>query len=658
MADPSPSPSDTELDQEEIGRRSRETWPAWTPSPSPFAAPAAPWRINWSLPPAEAAAAPESPASPPLDRWWQAQTAPEPMPPTGSAAPAIEERPPGPGQPGAAGPPTDLQRYPPGGANVGRVMVNDATGERFRSDGTQWVPIPAAGVPTPTATPILEDRATRAGVPAVPTAVAPTVAQGAVNALAPGGVPVVQRAGQYFAQFDRLSDALAANEKAREIALETKRKEQAATLDRAKAAMEDHDAYLKAIGEKPLAPPTLKTTPAAPDVKIRPWLDPEGKDALSVIVQSLGMLAVGTMGISQKAPLTAMKYFREAAENWRRDEVDAANSKLKQFEMTMTGIKNDNEVALKQYEIADKERTFNVEAKKALVLSKLQEAGLGDKQLALASQPYDDARKSIEDQLGAAKAGLDGLDKYFKIAAATQKSLTALPKTPDGAMVNLADIKTRLADPATTPDQRTELLRQQTINTDFLNQHVKLKQETDANSNLIRSAGVGLTKAQDAVTQIDGAANRLNELYDAYKILNDAAGPLAASRTKLDEFAALVRRNVKAYPPKVQAAMRVVESFTNPTVVGVDRAFFGDKGGSRAKEAYTLLTDRFVPWNEARGMFEFLGRVLTEERSRQQHWADTHNAVLKGATTGGVPSTPSAPAAAPTETPAPAEEGE
>ena len=376
-------------------------------------------------------------------------------------APGVGERAPGPGaratavaEPPAevAGPPAPLSGPPDAwgvaaASEPGKEALNATTGERWFSDGTQWsrvgrqtastgepgeagapyLPAPQEFAAAPSPAPAVPPGPLGPGLPAPkgfleepvggwdPTATAPNagLARGAYAALTgsppAAGSVLMDEAGRSLENMKREQDVQKIVVAAKDAATEQARAKQAAAIEKVKAASADYVAYLE--NTKQPVPPELQKSPPKPDVKIRPWLDPEGKDAISVIVQTLGMMAVGAAGLTLKAPMTAMTYFREAAEAWRRDEVDQANSKLKQFEMTMTGIKNDNELALKQYEIADKQYAHNIDAKKAMVAGQLDQLNLSEKAVELISKPYEEALAASKTQFDQSAKILDEVAK-------------------------------------------------------------------------------------------------------------------------------------------------------------------------------------------------------------------------------------------------------
>jgi hypothetical protein len=626
MADP--TPAETDLDQEEIGRRSRETWPAWTASPSPFAAPAAPWRINWSLPPAEAAAAPATaPPAPPV-----APPDPTKAPPQFWGPGTIAgSKPPPPGSDLWLRPWRSAEATPPTGVQTA------STGE----PGEAGVLAPSP----PTAAPILEDRATRAGI-------APAVAQAAVNAVTTPAAPTATappKPGVAFdvvgpeatrARFDRMEAAQAEQErlfKERETLLKPLRDQRAATEAGMKAALDEWQKGLQAA--RPTPPEVgkeLTRIPAPPDVKIRPWLDPEGKDALSVIVQSLGMLAVAATGISQKAPLTAMKYFREAAENWRRDEVDAASSKFKQFEMAVMQIKDNNELALKQYELADQQYGHNLAAKQAMVTVALDRLNLQDHAVEAAAKPFDEAMAMTKDRLKAVLEIQAEANKYTSAEAALQKNKAALPTTKIGLAGVVAGAEQALQDPTLTPEQRLDITRRRDLAQQTLGD-VRKADVADAQAkNLNITQNRIVAKEFEDATKLNASAEfvkgRVTDILDDYMTVQKWGG-LAQNQNWFNRYVAAGKRATAVnMPPEVSAAIARIEQFWPQVNVSEARLFLDDKG-IRTKEAFGPLAGGLRPYPDAVGIIKGWLSMIADVQARARATIRTRGALMGSAPT-------------------------
>src|SRR5262245_3622800 len=238
--------------------------------------------------------------------------------------------------------------------------------------------------------------------------------------------------------------------------------DEAIRQDRAKGDIfrkmqEDLAEYRKGMREARPPLPELKDAPAVPDLKIRPWLDPEGKDALTVIGKTLGMLATGISGVVLNAPQTALRQFREAAEAWRRDEVDTANSRFQQFKATVSQIELNNTNALRRYELADQRYGANIQAKHAAVLADLEEFKLQD-QLAISAQlPYQLAQEAIDKSIGDSKTILDATDKFLGVAKNYQDAKARKTYKTKGEALGASVELERQLNEATDPAEQTRL---------------------------------------------------------------------------------------------------------------------------------------------------------------------------------------------------------
>jgi hypothetical protein len=377
-------------------------------------------------------------------------------------------------------------------------------------------------------------------------------------------------------------------------------------------------------------PPELQKTPKAPDVTIRPWLDPEGKNAISVIAQTLGMLAVGAAGAYNKTPLTAMQYFREAAEAWRRDEVDTANSKLKQFEMAVTSIKNDNDVALKQYELADKQYAHNLDAKKAMMVVKMDGLNLNEKALDLMNKPYEEARQASKAQFEMSSKILDELTKYRKVDATLGKNRGNLPKNEIGARAIMAHTRAELAKLAPEDtEQRTLLEREYTQAKEVVDGIHAAKAQDNVQNLANANANKQIGESQKALMLGDAAAGQLNRLAQFYAVLEEYHA-LPSDQTSAQAWLATFRKNLAAQPLPVQAAWQGVEQFFAPTVIGMERTFFDDKG-TRSKEAFGNLKKTIMSYPAAMQVIDSLKGTIEDHVEIHKRRIEEQEAFLQTA---------------------------
>ena len=459
-------------------------------------------------------------------------------------------------------------------------------------------------------------------------------APGAVAALTSGGPPPPPAAAPAAATTGDIAgpEAVAARfkqvqalnaeqiqlERDRQAALEPARKAREQYLANTRRELAEYQEGLKAARPPQ---PKLEKMPAVPDMKIRPWLDPEGKNAISVIAQTLGMLAVGAAGAYYKAPLTAMKYFREAAENWRRDEVDAAASKFKQFQATVETIKNDNDVELKQYELADKAYAHNIEAKKAMVAAQLDNLGLQDQAIKALEQPYDERVKAVQVQakniLDIQKASTD----YLEVVAKLNKGAAKLPATELGLGGFIAEGRRRLADPAdpvaTDPVARKTLEGQVQSAQDSLKDYRQNKiagaEEKAQNAATIT---IGRTRLQEGLKlsrQADYLERQLEKLALDYKTAATVPGALPASNTLVDQWWSQIQTHVTRFPPEVQGALQSIKTFKNEMQVPIARTFLDDRGVQSIK-AFGDLQNSVMPLPAAIALIRRWNSMIKDAR--------------------------------------------
>jgi hypothetical protein len=178
-----------------------------------------------------------------------------------------------------------------------------------------------------------------------------------------------------------------------------------------------------------------------------------------MIAKNLEMLMMGIGGIALKTPLTALKDFRETAEAWRRDEVDVASSRMNDFKLKVEQIRGNNELALQHMELIDKQYRGNVEAKKAALLSHLDDLKMDEHLYTAMQLPWAEAQQAFKQQFDSAKTILDSVDKLTE----TQVKLAALkgedaPKNINEVIGKIAANKELLQDEK-DPEKRLKLTR-------------------------------------------------------------------------------------------------------------------------------------------------------------------------------------------------------
>ena len=345
--------------------------------------------------------------------------------------------------------------------------------------------------------------------------------------------------------------------------------------------------YRAAYNETRPEQPKLEKPPATPDVKIRPWLDPEGKDAISVITQTLGMMAVAGAGLALKAPLTAMQYFREAAESWRRDEVDQANSKFKKFEMEVTRQKGNNEVALKQYELADKAYAHNVDAKKAAVLTALDELKLHDEGLVATMLPYDKAVEATKENFKNLSTIETHVEKLWTIQSKLKDANAVVNKGPFAAEGEKQALIDQIANEP-DPEKKAQMQRRVAV----LDNQLKNSQARDLKR--IEAAAL-VTVARTNIPKIDAQLGALDRFMgdvvrfdDAVRVLAKA-GVLPSTPTPISRWAASFRNLFPSQwkDPNVQGALTIVQTLGPDLTVSYARTIENNIG-VRHREAFNL----------------------------------------------------------------------
>jgi len=381
--------------------------------------------------------------------------------------------------------------------------------------------------------------------------------------------------------------------------------------------------------------PELQRVPKAPDMTIRPWLDPEGKNAIVYIAEALGMLAVGVAGVVYRAPLTATKYFRETAEAWRRDQVDAASSKLKQFETEVIRIKSDNDVALKQYEIADKEYAHNVEAKHAMVLSKLNDLKLHDEALQAAISPYEEGLKATKDRITTTSSILTHLEKLAGIQAKLGKAGSDIPTSLFKLSGELVGQQQKLAQ-TTDPAERADIQRRIDALTAHEQHFLKVQNQMVSDRQLATQEAKEYGQWNLRLGQVPFYMAGLAQLKRDYMTLQ-SKGLLNEGRTWVEETLGGLKRALPAnWDWEAKAAAQGIAQFWPDIVIGTARTFWNDIG-VRTKDAFGPLHGNNLDFNSAMGYINRAADRLKDFHGTAQRNVQRLGTRLRGAEAGGAP---------------------
>lgn len=498
------------------------------------------------------------------------------------------------------------QRYPVGTPHVDLGPLNYPALERRRIEDLGEAVTPP---PLPAGVPVAEFvRSVDWGAPpATPPATSTPGREGGTALPAPTDVPpptagaqvptdVLQRGMMALLSPEMMTSRLQEMEEAggqvqrsyaEEQAMLAKRLTERHTLET--AAIEAMNEFRAGYREARPEAPKLTPSPAAPDVKIRPWLDPEGKNALTVIAQSLGALVTGLGGIVLNAPRTAMAQLRQAAEDWRRDELDAAASNWKQFQVSMEKIQADNAQALQAYELADKRYGANIQAKQAAVLSNLQALGLHDNTTLAASAPYQVGREATEKALATTQAITKGILEYGTVMAKWQKAKADLPPTEfraAGELQRLSEVLPSVTDPA----ERANVEARMRILADTIKDYRQGKMALAREYAGVGMARVQLPKMQDRLDMVARLTDRVEALDEAYRTL-DRKGLLRGSPSPLSGWIAKARQFMPGqWDEDAAQAFGVIENFFSQVNVTEARTIL-DEVGTRFKAAYGKFSD-------------------------------------------------------------------
>jgi hypothetical protein len=427
------------------------------------------------------------------------------------------------------------------------------------------------------------------------------------------------------------SDELAQQYREQAEAFRSQLGEREQLVESVKTRMRDFREGLEAARPKA---PTLQGIPTPPDLKVRPWLDPEGKNALSVIAQTLGMLATGISGMVVGAPKTALSQFKEAADLWRRDELDAANSKWNEFQATVEQIRNNNHTALEIFDSQSREYGANQLAARAGVLSALDELGLHDQKMVVANQTFELAHRAVQEQLTAAETMLREGTRFDAIVA-RQKGAAAmgsgLPTSVDKARGESVALRW-YAKTEPDPEAKAQMLDRAGMLDQWVKdtQHDKLDYARTLTG--VQNAGRGLAQIEKQLPALDQFATNWNLLHDAIETAH-RKGMLPDSHGPLETWSARARQAFTD-DPEAQGALRTIEQLLPEQIGSYDRNVSGVIGTSRVaaqfnfpKEPTILTYGEFMGKDGRGGVMGYMATGAREAKSRLEIRRESYKAI-------------------------------
>lgn len=400
------------------------------------------------------------------------------------------------------------------------------------------------------------------------------------------------------------------------IALATTRNEMRKDFE--KAQEDALKAYHEALGEKRPQIPDLRKPPEVPDVKIRPWLDPEGKDALSMIAQTLGMLATGIGGLVIGAPKTAMKLFRDAAEDWRQGEVDRAASNWKAFEGEMVRMKAENEQALQVYEMKDKEYGANQLAKRAAVIVEFERQKNFDAATAAAMVPMELAIQGHHQALEGISKIMDAQAKWGKVVTDYELKKTEIPASI-GGKVGKYQATLKLLESEQDPAERTSLQRRAEVLKDAIAQEQKLLMDRYEALGGISVAKEQIPKLQQSLGQLDGFladTTRFAQALDRFS----KAGMLPSTPTPFSQWGTWFTRmfSAKMKDPQVQEDYQTILTHV-PMLMGTYERTIENLIGMRHRDFFAIPHDpSLVTTAQLRSMIKMFKSGADRARDRYE----------------------------------------
>lgn len=355
--------------------------------------------------------------------------------------------------------------------------------------------------------------------------------------------------------------------------------------------------------------PALQKPPKMGDVQVRPWLDPEGKSVLSVIAQTLGMLATGISGLVVGAPKTALRQFREAADAWRQDETDRAQSNWQKFQGTMATIEAENRQALTVYELKDREYGSNVLAKRAAVIATLDSLKLHDASMQAALLPFDLAIQGHQQQLDATVKIIAGANQYAAIMERYARHSQGIPTSFWTAFGELSGIQESLKiekDPA----RRAQLQTRANVLESAIKGYQQKRVEYAQAQGGIGIAKTQLPKIQGRIDMVSRMVDRVEALDDAYRTL-EKKGLLPGTPSALSEWGAKAQRLFPGrWDAQAKEAYGVVQNFFSQVNVTEARTIL-DEVGTRFKAAFGHFSDNpMMPYDTWAGIRKQMAAML------------------------------------------------
>jgi hypothetical protein len=378
---------------------------------------------------------------------------------------------------------------------------------------------------------------------------------------------------------------------------------------------EDEAAYRAAMQAPPPELPKLVKLPETPNITVRPWLVPEGRQNLSTILQGLSALAVAFAGVAVGAPRNALQYFYTAAESWRRDQIDQGNAAFKNFQAEMQIMKTENDQRLEIYNLASRRFGANQTALHAAVVTDLEAVGQTDQAFKTASVGLDHQLKlwqQARQDITTTQQGVkDFLDGEVKLATLAEKINTQKPER------SLAEIDYKISQNP-PPDElaRLQWMRGQLMT--YKAWEISAPKSVGSIDNMDRAA-------QNRIRQREALDEQIQKTWDAMKRIHTTNPHLfPATPSTVDGWFASVQQLNPAnwQDPQVQADMGVLKQFLVGTLVEYDRTQMEVKGNA-TKAIYGMdLEHPIKSFDEMAGKLVFMRQGLRANNVSDQRHRD------------------------------------
>jgi hypothetical protein len=261
---------------------------------------------------------------------------------------------------------------------------------------------------------------------------------------------------------------------------------------------------------------------------------------------------------------------------------------------------------------------------------KMDGLNLNEKALDLMNKPYEEARQASKAQFEMSSKILDELTKYRKVDATLGKNRGNLPKNEIGARAIMAHTRAELAKLAPEDtEQRTLLEREYTQAKEVVDGIHAAKAQDNVQNLANANANKQIGESQKALMLGDAAAGQLNRLAQFYAVLEEYHA-LPSDQTSAQAWLATFRKNLAAQPLPVQAAWQGVEQFFAPTVIGMERTFFDDKG-TRSKEAFGNLKKTIMSYPAAMQVIDSLKGTIEDHVEIHKRRIEEQEAFLQTA---------------------------